>query len=194
MVKNFTDIAFTKSVKKEQRAKGSRNNYLRMEQMEINKLYQGEIDFIQNRDMFYMSSVGENGWPYVQYRGGPKGFLKVLTPNQIGFANYRGNMQYISYGNLTDNSKVALILMDYPTRTRLKIWAEAELIKPDDKRFHKDLISSEYEAVVEHLIILNVKAFDWNCPQHVIPRFTEEEFKGLLKNNNLKIVDDSKNT
>lgn len=180
MIKNFTDIAFTESVKEEQRARGSRNNYLQMEQMEMNQLHQREIAFIQSRDMFYMSSVAENGWPYVQFRGGPKGFLKVLSPTQISFANFRGNMQYISYGNLTDSNKVALILMDYPSRTRLKIWAEAEIIKPNDNELFNDLVSDDYEAVVEHLFVLNVKAFDWNCPQHIIPRYTEEEFRAIL--------------
>tara|TARA_R110002096_G_scaffold413811_1_gene614729 strand:+ start:4767 stop:5321 length:555 start_codon:yes stop_codon:yes gene_type:complete len=177
MIKNFTDIAFTESVKEEQRAKGSRNNYLGMEKMQMNTLYQGEKDFIESRDMFYMSSVGDNGWPYVQFRGGPKGFLKVLSSTQIAFANYRGNMQYISYGNLVDNGKVALILMDYPTRTRLKIWAEVELIDSKDAGLSEVLVSENYAATIDHFIVLNVKAFDWNCPQHITPRYTESEFE-----------------
>lgn len=177
MIKNFTDIAFTKSVKEEQRAKGSRNNYLGMEEMQMNTLYQGEKDFIQSRDMFYISSVGHNGWPYVQFRGGPKGFLKVLSPNKIGFANYRGNMQYISYGNLVDNAKAALILIDYPSRTRLKIWAEVELVDSKDATQYQDLVSENYAATIDHFFVLNVKALDWNCPQHITPRYTKSEFE-----------------
>lgn len=187
MIKNFTNIAFTNSVKEIQRAKGSRNNYLRMEQMEMNTLFQSEIDFIESRDMFYMSTVSENGWPYVQFRGGPKGFLKVLSPKQIGFADYRGNMQYVSTGNLTSNNKVALILMDYPTRTRLKIWADTKIISLKDNELGKRLIDEDYPIQLEHFIIMDVKAFDWNCPRHIKPRYTEEEIYALLNREDIDI-------
>ncbi|WP_200831845.1 pyridoxamine 5'-phosphate oxidase family protein [Aquimarina sp. AU474] len=179
-IKNFTDIAFTESVKEIQRKQGSRNNYLRMGEIEMNQLNQGEQKFITERDMFYMSTVGENGWPYVQYRGGPKGFLKVLSPTKIAFADFRGNMQYISSGNLRTNNKVALILIDYPTRTRLKIWGETEVLPADDPFLKNILIDDIYPAKIERLIVINVKAFDWNCPQHITPRYTEEEFNKML--------------
>ncbi|NER14867.1 pyridoxamine 5'-phosphate oxidase family protein [Leptobacterium flavescens] len=185
MIKNFTDIAFTESVKDIQRANGSRNNYLGMEGMEMNYLSHGEKEFIENRDMFYMSTVGENNWPYVQFRGGPKGFLKVLSPTQIGFADFRGNMQYISTGNMKATGKAALILMDYPNRRRLKIWAETEIIDAGNTELYQKLVLEEYNAKVDRFILLNVKAFDWNCPQHITPRFTLKEYTQMLENGNL---------
>lgn len=187
MIKNFTDIAFTESVKEMQRENGSRNNYLRMGEMEMNQLYQGEQQFIEERDMFYMATVGENGWPYVQYRGGPKGFLKVLSPTQIAFADFRGNMQYISTGNLKVTKKIALILMDYTTRSRLKIWAETEVVDKDDSDLNDKLVALDYPAKVERFIIMNVKAFDWNCPQHITQRFTSEQYTDMLENGQLEL-------
>lgn len=186
-IKNFTDIAFTESVKDLQRANGSRNNYLRMNEVEKNKLTPAEEHFITNQNMFYMPTVGENGWPYVQYRGGPKGFLKVLSPTQIGFADFKGNMQYISTGNLTDNNKVALILMDYTKRRRLKIWAETEIVKADDERLIDKLVVNDYPAKVERFILMNIKAYDWNCPQHITQRFTLDQYTEMLEGGTLKM-------
>lgn len=187
MIKNFTDIAFTDSVKQLQEENGSRKNYRRMDGIEVNELHIGEIQFIENRDMFYMSTVGKNGWPYVQYRGGAKGFLKVLSPTQIAFADFKGNMQYISTGNLKDTKKVALILMDYTTRTRLKIWAETEIVHVSDVELNDKLVATDYPAKVERFILMNVKAYDWNCPQHIAQRFTLEQYTELLDKGSLKL-------
>jgi predicted pyridoxine 5'-phosphate oxidase superfamily flavin-nucleotide-binding protein len=186
-IKNFTDIAFTESVKEIQRANGSRNNYLRMGEMEMNQLTPNEEAFIANQNMFYMSTVGENGWPYVQFRGGPKGFLKVLSSTQIGFADFKGNMQYISTGNLSVNNKVALILMDYTKKQRLKIWAETEIVKVYDERLVDNLVADDYPAKIERFILMNIKAYDWNCPQHITQRFTIEQYSEMLQNGSMKM-------
>lgn len=179
MSKNFTKIAFTESVKKVQTEFGSRSSYARMEKMGDKYILSGaEKRFIQARDGFYISTVGENGWPYVQFRGGPKGFLKVIDDTTLGMADFRGNKQYISVGNINSNKKAALFLMDYPNQTRLKIWTESEIVNPKE---HPDLIEKltlpDYDAYVERLIIFKVQAFDWNCQQHITPKYTAEEIK-----------------
>ena len=127
MAKNFAAIAFTDAVKAMQEKLGSRSSYARMERdIYVDGLTENEIDFIAQRDSFYMASIGENNFPYIQHRGGPKGFLKVLDAKRIGFIDFRGNMQYISTGNIATNNNVALITVDYPARARLKILAKAE--------------------------------------------------------------------
>jgi predicted pyridoxine 5'-phosphate oxidase superfamily flavin-nucleotide-binding protein len=135
-----------------------------------------EIAFIAERDSFYMASVSETGWPYVQHRGGPPGFLKVLDETTLAFADYAGNRQYISTGNLDANDRVALILVDYPRRARLKILAHAERLALDAE---PDLMARVavpgYRARPERIFRLRLAAFDWNCPQHIVPRFTEPE-------------------
>ena len=129
MNQNFTKFAFTDSVKKAQEQYGSRKSYARMEASgDRYVLTDREIPFIQSRDSFYMATVGENGWPYVQFRGGPKGFLKVIDKTTLGYADFRGNMQYISVGNMNSSRKASLFFMDYPAQKRLKIWAESEVI------------------------------------------------------------------
>ena len=132
MRQNFTKYAFTDSVKEAQGKYGSRKIYQKMDSLgpDQYQLSQREIPFIEDRDSFYMATVGENGWPYVQFRGGPRGFLKVIDQETIGYADFRGNMQYISTGNINATTKAALILLDYPTRRRLKIWVETEILKP----------------------------------------------------------------
>ncbi len=130
MNQNFTKLAFSDSVKKFQEQHGSRKSYSRMETSgDQYVLTNREIPLIESRDSFYMATVGENGWPYVQYRGGPKGFLKVIDNTTLGFADFRGNMQYISAGNINSNHKVSLFLIDYPSRQRLKIWAESKIVE-----------------------------------------------------------------
>lgn len=161
-----------------------------MDGMKVNELHIGEIQFIENRDMFYMSTVGENGWPYVQYRGGAKGFLKVLSPTQIAFADFKGNMQYISAGNLNVTNKVALILLNYTTRTRLKIWAETEIVETTDTNLHEKLVVANYPAQIDRFIVMNVKAYDWNCPQHITQRFTLEQYTELLEDGSIKLDQD----
>jgi hypothetical protein len=180
MTDNFTELAFTESVKAQQEKYGTRTAYSRMERggKFRNQLTWQEQRHIADRDGFYLSSVGDKGWPYMQFRGGPKGFLKVIDDNTLAFADFRGNGQYISTGNFKDNNKTMLFLMDYPNKTRLKIWAEAEVLDPaEHPELAKQLTPSDYEATVERIIVFKVHAFDWNCPQHITPRFTEEEIK-----------------
>lgn len=135
-----------------------------------------EVAFIAERDSFYMASVSQTGWPYVQHRGGPPGFLKVLDETTLAFADYAGNRQYISTGNLDADARVALILVDYPRRARLKILAHAERLALDAE---PDLLARVsvpgYRARPERIFRLRLAAFDWNCPQHIVPRFTEAE-------------------
>ena len=141
-----------------------------------------EEAFIAARDSFYMASVSETGWPYVQYRGGPAGFLKVIDETTLAFADFRGNRQYISVGNLDANDRVALILVDYPRRARLKILAHAERLTLDeDPALLARLIDPGYRAKPERIIRLKLAAFDWNCPQHIVPRFTEVEISRAVQ-------------
>ena len=139
-------------------------------------LTEGEIEFITTRDSFYMATVTESGWPYIQHRGGAPGFLRVLGPGRIGFADYKGNRQMISTGSLAANDRVALFLMDYPRRERLKILGHARVL---DARENADLVEQFAEpaarAVVERLFLIEVIAFDWNCPKYITPRFTAAE-------------------
>ena len=185
MADNFTELAFTESVKMQQEKYGTRTAYARMEQggKFRNQLTWQEQGYIKDRDSFYLASVGENGWPYMQFRGGPKGFLKVVGDNTLAFADFRGNGQYISTGNFGDNNKTMLFLMDYPKKQRLKIWAEAEVLDPaEHPELAQQVILPDYEAKVERIIVFKVQAFDWNCPQHITPRYTEEEIqKGMVK-------------
>jgi len=139
-------------------------------------LTEGEIDFISTRDSFYMATVTESGWPYIQHRGGAPGFLRVLGPGQIGFADYKGNRQMISTGNLAASDRVALFLMDYPQRVRLKIMGHARVV---DARGNAVLVEQLAEAgvraLVERLFLIEVLSFDWNCPKYITPRFTGAE-------------------
>jgi len=193
MRQNFTKYAFTDSVKEAQEKYGSRKIYQKMDSLgpDQYQLSQREIPFIEDRDSFYMATVGENGWPYVQFRGGPRGFLKVIDQETIGYADFRGNMQYISTGNINATTKAALILLDYPTRRRLKIWVETEILKPESfPEFREKLVMMDYDAVVERLFIFHIKAYDWNCPQHITPRYTMEEIKEDLLPQHPEIIED----
>ena len=172
----FARITFTDSVKTAQEYYGTRAANQRLESLErIDELTQSEAAFIAERDGFYMATVGENGQPYVQFRGGPKGFLKVLDERTLGYADFRGNLQYVSVGNLSKNNRTALILMDYAHRARLKILAEVEVIDAsEDPELIRRLTAPEYKARIERAMVLHVTAYDWNCPQHITPRFTIE--------------------
>jgi len=181
MHQNFTQFAFTDSVKEAQEFHGTRDAYSRMETSgDRYTLTYKEMSFIQSRDSFYMGTVGDNGWPYVQFRGGPKGFLKVIDETTIAYVDFRGNGQYISTGNINDNNKTSLFLIDYPSQTRLKIWAESTIIQADEnEELLKRLQIDGYKARIERIVIFKIQAFDWNCPQHITPRFTIEEMKQL---------------
>ena len=182
MAKNFAAIAFTKEVKAMQEKLGSRKNYARMEQdTYVDGLTENEIDFIGQRDSFYMASYGENKFPYIQHRGGPAGFLKVLDAKRLGFIDFKGNMQYISVGNIATNKNVALIMVDYPARARLKIYATVEIIElKDDPGLYDLLDLKEYKFKPERMMVFNIEAYDWNCPQHITPRYTIAEIENAF--------------
>ena len=182
MAKNFAEIAFTESVKTQQEKYGSRKSYARMErQQSYTGIGDAEAEFIAERDSFYLATAGENDYPYVQFRGGPQGFLKVLDRGKLAYADFRGNMQYISVGNLHRNDKAALILMDYVNRRRLKIYARIEIVEAKDApKIIAQLQDPEYKAQVERAMILHVEAFDWNCPQHISQRFTMDEIQPVI--------------
>jgi hypothetical protein len=190
MNQNFTKFAFTKSVKEAQEQYGSRKSYARMEESgDRYILTEQEISFIAARDSFYMATVGENGWPYVQFRGGPKGFLKILDDTTLGIADFRGNRQYISVGNINSSRKASLFLIDYPSKRRLKIWAEAEVLETNEyPELLVKLSLPDYEEVIERLIVFKVQAYDWNCPQYITPRFTEEEIKQWIDTQDPKMT------
>ncbi len=180
MSHKFFDLTFTPSVKRAQEHFGTRGNFARFESGEPDffGLGEEEIEFISTRDSFYLATVGENNQPYVQFRGGPPGFLKVLDSKTLGYDDFRGNLQYISTGNLSVNDRAALILMDYPNQQRLKILARAEIKDAKDApELAEKLKVPNYKARIERAFVLHVEAFDWNCPQHITPRFTIEEIK-----------------
>ena len=181
----FRDLTFTPAVKAIQTKQGSRATYERLERedYEATVLDRHERAFLAERDSFYMASLGSSGWPYVQHRGGPKGFVRVLDDHTLGFADYRGNKQYISVGNVGGDDRVALIFVDYPSRTRLKVLAHARLVTgaTDEERvLLEKLAVPGYPAKVERGFVLTVEGFDWNCPQHITPRYTEEQVDELV--------------
>jgi ferredoxin-NADP reductase/predicted pyridoxine 5'-phosphate oxidase superfamily flavin-nucleotide-binding protein len=178
----FAEIAFTPVIRDIQIARGSRKAYAGMDQGDDYNhiLGEREASFIAARDSFYMASVSESGWPYVQHRGGPAGFMKVLGERTIGFADYSGNRQYVSTGNLSSDDRVSLFFMDYPNRRRLKMLGRVRVIDPQDPGFPPELIDEDYTVQVERGFIIDVEAFDWNCPQHITPRFSEAEIESLV--------------
>jgi uncharacterized protein len=179
----FTKIAFTPAVAMEQERNGSRNSYARLESRDSynSKFGANEVEFISQRDSFYMATVNETGWPYVQHRGGPTGFVRVLNDQTIGFADFAGNRQYISVGNLHGNDRVSLFFMDYPNRTRLKLLGRARTIGLDDIELLEKLRVEGYRARVERGIIITLEGFDWNCSQHITPRFTEMQVHAAVQ-------------
>jgi len=191
MGQRFAEIAFTPGVKDEQSAHNSRHLYERMEQPRrapdalghSDALGPDEKEFIAARDGFYMASVSETGWPYIQYRGGAKGFLRVLDQSTLGFADLRGNKQYISTGNLKNDNRVALFLMDYPAQSRLKILGRVEIHERDTQA--RELIDQlrvpGEKTPAERALLIHVEGFDWNCPQHITPRYTQAELAAILE-------------
>lgn len=177
MAYGFLDIAVTPSVKAAQASMKSDRIWTDFKgRREFDRFTESEAAFIAARDSFYMASVSETGWPYVQHRGGPAGFLKVIDAKTLAFADYRGNRQYISLGNLSTDDRVALILMDYAGRQRLKIYARLDVVALDaDRALAAQVTTPGYKAAQERILKLRLEAFDWNCPQHITPRFTEAE-------------------
>lgn len=184
MANKFYDIAFTPSVKRAQEHYGSRRRFEKIEggRGKETAFSDAEIDFIERADGFYMATVGEQNQPYIQFRGGLPGFLKILDEITLGYADFQGNLQYISVGNLSANNRVALFLMDYANRQRLKIFAEAEVKDASDvPELMEKLRVRDYQAKIERAVILHVKAFDWNCPQHITPRYTMEQIRVMTQ-------------
>ncbi len=180
MAHRYTEIMFTDNVKEIQQQKGSRNSYSRFEEGEDynNILGPKEADFILESDSFYIASVSETGWPYVQHRGGPKGFVKIIDEKTIGLADFSGNKQYISAGNFKGNDRVSLFFMDYKNKRRLKMAGRISVINEGDVVGH--LTVPDYKAKVERGFIIKIEAFDWNCPQHITPRYTKEDMQPLM--------------
>ena len=170
----FLDTIATPSVRAAQAANGSGDLWDNFKGRRIfDHFSDNETAFIAERDSFYMATVSENGWPYVQHRGGPRGFLKLLDEKTLAFADFRGNRQYISLGNIAANDRVALILVDYPNRARLKILAHMEARDlTTAPELAERLSLPRYKGKVERAFVLHLETFDWNCSQHITPRFT----------------------
>jgi hypothetical protein len=183
MSHKFAEIAFTPAVREMQERLGSRKAYARADEGpdHHDRLGEAEAGFIAARDSFYLASVGETGWPYIQHRGGPAGFLKVLDERTIGFADFRGNRQYVSLGNLAGNDRVALFLMDYPHQARLKLLGRARVVgREGEPELIQRLAVPGYKAVVERGFVIAVEAFDWNCSQHITQRFTVDDISAAV--------------
>lgn len=182
MTDGFLEIAATPSVITAQIVNGSRTILERRNPARpTDRLSQAEIDFIIARDSFYMATVSETGWPYVQHRGGPAGFLKVLDDRTLAFADFRGNRQYISVGNIAANGRAALILMDYANRRRLKMYVRVEARDlAADPDLADRLALPGYPGRPERAFVLHLLGFNWNCPQHITPRYTEAEMASAL--------------
>jgi predicted pyridoxine 5'-phosphate oxidase superfamily flavin-nucleotide-binding protein len=181
-LKFTSDIAFSPSVKKIQQELNSRSSYARMEE---SGGWQKEIsgpleDFIKASDSFYLSTSNSLGQPYTQHRGGPKGFLKVRNPNTLAFADFSGNKQFITLGNLNENNKAFIFMMDYENQTRIKIWGTAK-VDTDDQELIKSLTDQTYKARIERAIVFTVEAWDVNCRQHIKKRYTKEYIQRMTQ-------------
>ncbi|WP_293700429.1 MULTISPECIES: pyridoxamine 5'-phosphate oxidase family protein [unclassified Sphingopyxis] len=185
MARNYRHTLFNDAVKALQERHGSRAAYLKMDagaDGTPDALTAKELDYIALRDSFYMASVNGDGWPYMQHRGGPAGFLRHIDGNRIGFADYRGNKQYISAANLAGNDRVSLFLMDYPNKDRLKLVGHAHSVElADDPALVTSLMPTGYRAVPERAFLIDVIGWEWNCSQHITPRFTEAEISAAIQ-------------
>ncbi len=183
-----SDVAFTPAVKAIQARKGSREAYAQVEQ---NGGWRTEIDdrlaaFLANTDSFYLATATRDGQPYIQHRGGPKGFVKVLDKSTIAFADYAGNRQYLTQGNLTENPKAHIFIMDYAHRRRVKIWGEARVVE-DDPALTQSLMPKGYRARPEQVIIFRISAWDTNCPQHIPQKFDAVDVAAAMAEASAKI-------
>jgi predicted pyridoxine 5'-phosphate oxidase superfamily flavin-nucleotide-binding protein len=184
MAHNFGSLVFTPVIKALQERHSSRQQYARLEKLTTSpdRLGPEESEFIAERDSFYLASVGETGWPYIQHRGGPKGFVKVIDERTIAFADFSGNKQFISAGNLMTDNRAALILVDYPGQARLKILGRTEILEGEHaKEWIERVRDPGYKAVIERIFVIRVEAFDWNCRQHITPRFTVDQIQEALE-------------
>ncbi len=189
MADKFYELAFTDSVRKAQKQYYGTSQRIEGAP-ERDPLTEDEMDFIQSRDSFYMATVTETGWPYIQHRGGEPGFLRVISPTALAFADYQGNRQMISTGNLATSDRLALFLMDYPQRTQLKILGHARV---EDARQHPELVAqlagAEVQRIVERLFFIEVVSFDWNCPKYITPRYTAAEVERAVAPLKQRIAD-----
>jgi hypothetical protein len=179
MKRPISDFAFTPAIKAAQEKRGSRRAYAKMEQQGRQGPWQDVItselgEFIAERDSLYLGTASADGQPHVQHRGGPKGFIKVLDEHTLAFADFAGNAQYISLGNLSENNKAFIFLMDYPNRLRIKIWGTAEFVE-NDPELLVEVVDTSYEARPERVLVFHVKVWSPNCTQHIQQRFTDEE-------------------
>ncbi|EAS49169.1 putative pyridoxine 5'-phosphate oxidase [Aurantimonas manganoxydans SI85-9A1] len=183
MAYGFLDIAVTPTVRSAQEENGVAEMWQNFTgHREFDRFDESTKRFIEARDSFYLASVSETGWPYVQHRGGPPGFLKVVDERTLAFADYRGNRQYISRGNVAANDRVCLFLVDYPHRTRLKIYAHAQVVTLEsDPALRAQVEDPDYRGRPERLFRLRLAAFDWNCAQHITPRFTGEQLAEVME-------------
>jgi predicted pyridoxine 5'-phosphate oxidase superfamily flavin-nucleotide-binding protein len=181
MTRRTSDNAFTPAVKRVQERKGSRKGYARMEEKGgwRDSITEDLARFIGRRDSFYLGTASANGQPYIQHRGGKPGFLKVLDQRTLAFADFTGNRQYITTGNLTENDKAYIFLMDYPNRRRVKIWGRARVVD-DDPELLARLADDNYRGVPEQAVFFEVAAWDVNCPQHITPRFSQAEVAEIV--------------
>lgn len=187
MGRAFAKVMFSEAARRYQERYGSRASYERVAQSGPmgDALGPTEREFIERRDSFYIATVTVDGWPYVQHRGGPKGFLRVLDDRTLAFADFAGNAQYITVGDLATDDRVALFLMDYPNQARLKIIGHAIVVEGDaanaaDRELEAKVRVGGYAARVQRVILVQVVAFDWNCSQHITPRWTEEEVQAVM--------------
>jgi predicted pyridoxine 5'-phosphate oxidase superfamily flavin-nucleotide-binding protein len=188
MLHKWLEIASTPAVKAARERYGSAAAYARLDgtldsdgAVRNDRLGEAEADFIAARDGFYLASVSETGWPYAQYRGGPAGFLRMLDERTLGFADFRGNRQYVTTGNVAANDRVSLFLMDYAHQRRLKIFGRMRVVDAsEDPEIASALAVPGYPGQVERAALIHVEAFDWNCPQHITPRFTQAELEQAL--------------
>jgi len=185
-----SDVAFTDSVKAIQARKGSRDAYAKMEQ---GRGWKTEITddlkaFVEAQISVFLATANAEGQPYIQHRGGPPGFLKVLDEHTIGFVDFRGNRQFISSGNLADNPKFHLFLIDYANQQRVKVWGEARVVEGDDALVEK-LMPQGYKAKAEQVMLLKVTAWDANCPQHIPQRFEAADVAKAIEERDQKIAE-----
>jgi uncharacterized protein len=181
---SFGSLLFTPVVKQLQERYGSRQQYERMKKSGPSQDHftSFEVEFLAERDSFYWATIGATGWPYVQHRGGPKGFLKVIDDHTLALADFRGNKQFISTGNLLTDNRVAMILVDYPRQARLKILGRVDVLEGQQAGAWMDRVRIPgYKAIIERVFVIHVEGYDWNCPQHITPRYTAEEIHEAVR-------------
>lgn len=181
---SFGSLVFTPVVKRLQERYGSRRQYGRMEASRTgnNDLTDFEIDFLADRDSFYWATLGSTGWPYVQHRGGPRGFLRVVDNRTLAFGDFQGNKQFISTGNLLTDNRVAMIFVDYPQQARLKILGRVDVLDGEKMApWLQRVKMPDNRAIIERVFLIHLEAYDWNCPQHITPRYTAEEIREAVR-------------